>query len=105
MEYIIEEIYDAEETTETGQPDGYNGWANYQTWNIALWVGNDEPTYRKAMHLMTQWNACPATPEEAERLTKELYPDGTPDLYNVEACYDGVDWSEIAEMYQEMYEG
>lgn len=25
-----------------------NGWKNYETWNVVLWVGNDERFYRLA---------------------------------------------------------
>ena len=32
----------------------YNGWKNRSTWNVALWINNDEPLYRLAVDYMEQ---------------------------------------------------
>lgn len=29
--------------------DNYNGWTNYHTWNVAVWINNEEPIYKQAV--------------------------------------------------------
>jgi len=43
-------------TTETTNPDEYNGWKNFETWALNLWLSNDQ-----GMYLATQEIAGDAT--------------------------------------------
>ena len=42
----------------------YNGWTNYETWNAALWIGNDEFLYNTAKACVTYREAGIETPWE-----------------------------------------
>ena len=36
----------------TAPDTSYNGWTNYETWNVALWIQNDEGLYNEAKRIM-----------------------------------------------------
>ena len=58
----------------------YNGWANYQTWNVALWMGNDEFWYNVARDCydyqtfvrVMLYNGIEATPDGVDLDDTEL---------------------------------
>jgi hypothetical protein len=33
----------------------YNGWTNYPTWCVNLWLSNDEGLYRATVELVDAW--------------------------------------------------
>ena len=56
----------------------YNGWANYETWNVALWIQNDEGLYNAARNCT-----------HYQELVNLLYDCGSTETP------DGVKWDDV----------
>jgi hypothetical protein len=78
----------------------YQGWTNYPTWAVSLWLNNDEPLYRQLQSLIRQSDG--EAYELAQSLKNWVIDDLTPDLAPSFAgdilgwAMEQVNWDEIA---------
>ena len=105
------------------QQQKYNGWKNYETWLVGLWLGNDEQTYSYWQSVIEECREAVAngdgnpyadTPEQAVRIMltdrlKETIENSKDDLLEenklgasmwadlLGAALGSVDWVEIAD--------
>ena len=69
----------------------YNGWSNYQTWNVALWINNDEELYNMALE-------CRDYAEFVESM-RDHGSTETPD--RVAWNDSGINYAELGELFEE----
>lgn len=85
----------------------YNGWSNYETWAVALWIDNEQGSQEWAVDL-----ACEVVASEtehprsdlADRLHEELdaeMPNLGASMFSdlLNAAWGEVDWRELAGHY------
>lgn len=79
--------------------DGYNGWKNYPTWDVHLWLTNDEGTYHAAKDIVED----AVTPRRAASDLQGWIEENNP-LIDSDSIYADllgwalqiVDWDEVA---------
>ena len=90
------------DTTMVNSPteETYNGWSNYETWNVSLWIGNDEGLYNDAKMIARRAGRYPYQEWCAymESVGMQSTPDGV-------RWMDGrIDEDEMNEMMEELVE-
>lgn len=73
----------------------YNGWKNRQTWNVALWIQNDEGLYTLALEHMKHHDTS-RNPYISFIHAIDLQDSSTPD--NVPYISDDLDYRELRQM-------
>tara|TARA_Y100000034_G_scaffold118812_1_gene159860 strand:+ start:1612 stop:1893 length:282 start_codon:yes stop_codon:yes gene_type:complete len=75
----------------------YNGWSNWETWNVNLWIDNEEDTYFDKEEFI---NNTPIDIETVEGFCRNRFPNGTQDMDDASEM-DKVNWSELCESWKE----
>jgi hypothetical protein len=87
----------------------YNGWTNYETWNVNLCLDNEEPMYRDIVRMTRRALVANSSEEATDELARDLRSYVTA-LFEEFGAFgdlrasDGdtispVDWEEIAEAW------
>lgn len=84
----------------------YNGYKNYNTWNIVLWMHNDEEAYQTLARRAairrehgTKWGPQTAKRTATVILESRFGKAETPD--GAKACSKDIDWQEVADAFNE----
>jgi hypothetical protein len=77
----------------------YEGWKNYDTWNVSLWINNTEPLYLAAVAFM-KCNPDKDNPYIGFILSMYMTNMVTPDA--VEYMSDKLDYPELNDMMKEL---
>lgn len=75
----------------------YNGWTNWSTWQINLWLDNEEPWYRAKQSFLRSGNNI--TEASVEAFCEDMFGGkATPDMDPSD--WSEVNWDELAEAFE-----
>ena len=87
----------------------YNGWKNYETWCVSLWIDNEEASYRHYRLQAREIQRAHEPEDQARELAGLLKAEteeaasnlggvpGTVFADLIQSSLDNVDWEEIAQ--------
>lgn len=80
------------------EDDQYNGYANYPTWVVQLWLANTEDTYYEARDLLADTGEPRQGAQDLKAWIEDQSPIETPSMFAELLAWalQAVDWDEVA---------
>jgi 7-cyano-7-deazaguanine synthase in queuosine biosynthesis len=82
---------------------GYQGWKNYETWDVALWIDNDQGAQEVVFEMGIDAKDTSAFADSIKEFIEEMTPELEASMFSdmLNAALGEVDWYELAKAYQE----
>jgi hypothetical protein len=86
---------------------GYNGWTNYETWAVKLWLDNDQGSQEMAFEMAREAQRSKYPRAMLADALKEIHEENAPEIGNnvysdlLGSALGSVDWYEIAKAFLE----
>lgn len=85
--------------------DTYNGWSNYETWAMHLWLDNEQDSQERCLEIAQEcmgneherYDVAHLLESEIEEVMPDLGASVWADLLN--AAWSEIEWYEIADAY------
>ena len=74
----------------------YNGWTNWETWNLNLWIDNEYDLWKAKVDNLRWVPPSAVDAQFVKTFALEFLPNGTPDFDDIRD-YERVNFTEIAE--------
>jgi len=85
----------------TTQTRTYNGWTNYETWNVSLWLDEEDYMHCVPFEMREYKDNAYGLSKVIEDYVEEMRPEMPPSMFCdlLGAALSEVNWIEIAEHY------
>jgi len=78
--------------------ESYNGWTNWETWNMALWADNEEKIYKDRVAMQKKIKSWDKN--SIKKWFMKFYPKGSPDMDSPSEL-NKVNWQELADKFND----
>lgn len=85
----------------------YNGWCNYETWNVNLWLDNEQGSYEEKRDIIRRASSKHKAAQALRDYVEETMPDLGANMWAdlLSAAMSEVDWDEIVDAeWDELHE-